>query len=99
MIEIIQPLLTTKYLTIIISTLIIFILLLETRNCLRNIWWRITEDGNKRFNIGGIINMFKAPFIMPLLWKPQYLDINPYAIIGMVTIFYLTYFNCNINFY
>ena len=99
MIKIIEPILSAQYLYIVISTLIVFIFSLELRPCMGNVWCRMGDDGKKHFCLGGIFAIFQAPFKMLCFWYPKHWDINPYAVLTLVTSLYLTYFNCKLNIY
>ena len=68
----------------VLSTLL-YILSLELRPGLGNIWWRINADGHYRTSFKGLRSIFAAPLSQPVMWKLSFWDMNPYIAIPALT--------------
>lgn len=72
-------------LEILSGVFLIFVLSLELRPDMGNVWWRIGADGSYHFSWGGLCQIFVAPFHHMVLWTPRFWDINPYVLIPAVS--------------
>lgn len=56
-----------------------------------NVWYRRDDKQKPRFDFGGVINTFKAPFsgsMFYVFWLPYNWDTNPYMFISLSTLGY-----------
>jgi len=55
---------------------LIFLIYLEASPNIRNVWYRMGNDGKRHLNIPSLLHFLSRPFKDRLLWHPRMWDLN-----------------------
>jgi len=70
--------------------LIIFASYLELNPSIKNVWYRLEDDGIKYFRLSSLFNFIIQPFYIKELWYPKFWDLN-YWVGSFFTILIIKY--------
>lgn len=78
-------------------SLVAFVLSLEIRKDLGNVWYRMDSNNKKSINLQSLATFFSKPFHTKFFWSPKFIDLNWIVVssLGGIINIYLS----NINFF
>ena len=68
-----------EYLFAVFSCILFWMIHLETDPTLGKVWIRPDSNGTLRFRFKNLLPFFILPWKESWIWKPRYLDTNPYG--------------------
>lgn len=85
-----------RYLLLIFIIFIVWMIHLETDASLGKIWIRPDTNGISRFRFHNLTTFFSIPLKESWIWRPSYLDTNPYFVLLFgIGLYHLMYWLSN----
>ena len=78
------------------SSFIIFLLSLEIRKDMGNVWYRYDSSNKRKINIRSLLSFLSKPFNTSFFWSLRFIDLNWIVVSGIGGLLNLYFHNINL---